>query len=52
MNITRYINGQKTTKTEFSEIFINNDTVDKTLFIVNERVKNDKNISPLDIETK
>jgi len=52
MNIKRYINDKETPNTEFSEIFIDNEAIDKTLFIVNERVKNNKNISRLDITEK
>ena len=51
MNITRYINDIKTKEDELSKIFIDNDTINKTIYVVNERVKNNM-VSRLDIVEK
>ena len=39
MDIKRYVNEKETNETEFSEMFIDNDIIAKTIYIVSERVK-------------
>ena len=50
MNIKRYVNEKELLKTELSELFIENEIINKTIYIVSERVKNNNKLSVIDIK--